>query len=49
MKLNQKTTVINEETPDISVKIKTIKRLISRAIVRKTLKNRMKKETVDQL
>ena len=48
MKLEQKAEVISKETPDMSVRIKTIKKLISRAIVRKTLKNRIRKETVDQ-
>jgi len=48
MKLERKAEVISKETPDMSVRIKTIKKLISRAIVRKSLKNRIRKETVDQ-
>ncbi len=48
VKLEQKAAVISKETPDMSVRIKTIKKLISRAIVRKTLKNTIKKETVDK-
>ena len=48
MKLEQKAEVIRKETPDVAVRIKTIKKLISRAIVRKSLKN-LKKEKVDEL